>query len=253
MHFNRKITLGTTYYNNPGYLLKFIKNNIKYVDEMIIVDDGSNADRDILKYINKQKYNNLRVFKVKKDYGFNSHGCRNLIMSKASNDWVVLLDLDREFINPSLAFSEIKSVKLNTKTRYCFLAGHYNKSVSPDETKVLLPNTVHQSVNDYLIHKSHFFSAGGYDEELIGLRNGDRQFFEQLLYFGNEKILHSVEISLIREATISLIKKVNADPSIRSKRDKLVYSYNLKKLIEHRIKKPDPRKKILTFEWEEVN
>ena len=97
------LTIGTTYYNNPEYLFKFIEKNISYVQEMIIVDDGSS---DIITNYIRPNYK-LRLFRVKKDYGFNSHGCRNLIMSQTKNDWVILLDIDREFIWPEVAYDQI--------------------------------------------------------------------------------------------------------------------------------------------------
>ena len=147
------LTIGTTYYNNPDYLIRFVKLNLAHVDYMIIVDDGSNIPvPDSIKPSSK-----IRIFRVKKDYGFNSHGCRNLIMKQTTTDWNILLDVDREFIDPLKTFRTIKTklATLDPHTLYRFIA-HAN----PDES--------HISVNDYLIHKSHFFEAGGYDEEIIG-------------------------------------------------------------------------------------
>lgn len=220
---------------------------------MIIVDDGSCDERDIRNFVSKNRFKNLRIFKVKKDYGFNSHGCRNLIMKQATNDWVVLMDIDREFVEPGFAFNELKRMRLYKNCRYCFVAGVYNKDSLPSDNKNLLLSSLHQSVNDFLIHKDHFFSAGGYDEELIGIRNGDRQYFEQLLHFGTEKLIHGINLSLIRGSTISIVeKKLQLDISIKSKNDKDGFRTNLKKLIERRIKKPEPDKSILTFEWVEI-
>lgn len=223
-----KLTLGTTYYNNPDYLNKFVDRNLPYVDELIIVDDGSSIPiSDYLKPSNK-----IRLFRVKKDYGFNSHGCRNLIMKQASNDFVILLDIDREFIFVEDAYRIIKSANLKNNIRYRFMA-HSNM------------NETHGSVNDYLIHKKHFFSAGGYDEELIGERWGDREFFKQLLHFGKEKYLYGVDILLTRRPSTS-VKGLATSPN-----DKKISKEN-QELIDRRIKKPQPNKPILTFEWEEI-
>ena len=139
----RKITLGTTYYNNPDYLKRFVKRNLPYVDELIIVDDGSRLP--ITDYLSPG--NKIRIFKVLKDYGFNSHGCRNLIMKQTINDWVVLIDIDREFLEPEFVFNRLNTRPLNECTLYRFVA-HSSLKES------------HKSVNDYLINRNHFFSAG---------------------------------------------------------------------------------------------
>ena len=227
-----KITLGTTYYNNPDQIINFVNHHINYVDELIVVDDGS-PDFPLTNYIYPN--DKIKIFVVSKDYGFNSHGCRNLIMSKASNDWVVLMDSDRLMIDPQLSIYNIKKTKLSQQARYRFIV-HVME----------LGNDVHLSVNDYLINKSHFFSAGGYDEEIIGVRDGDRQFFKQLLHFGIEKEMHGVEIIFTRRPSSG-----ENNQSILSDFDRNM-TPDQKMLIEKRIVTPDPNKPILTFAWEQI-
>lgn len=214
-------------------MLSFVDKHIKYVDELIVVDDGSTQENIISKYIKPSK--KLRLFRVTKDYGFNSHGCRNLIMKKSNNDFVVLMDSDREFLYAEEAFKAIKSKKLKKNILYRFI-GHTSKG------------DVHISVNDYLIHKEHFFSVGGYDEEWIGFRNGDRQFFKQLEHFGKEKILLDIDIKMTREATL----RVKNAGNILSKKDKSFLTSEEYDKVINRIKTPEPNKKILTFDWEEI-
>lgn len=223
-----KLTIGTTYYNNPEYLVKFIDRNLPYVDEMIIVDDGSSLP--ITDYIKPSA--KLRLYRIKKDYGFNSHGCRNLIMKQSTNDFVILMDIDREFIFVEDAYRIIRSTRLKDNVRYRFMAHS-----SFEET--------HGSVNDYLIHRKHFFSAGGYDEELIGERWGDREYFQQLLHFGTEKFLYGVDMMLTRKPSTA-VKGQALSPN-----DKRISQENID-LVNRRIKNPEPNKPILTFEWEEI-
>lgn len=224
-----KITLGTTYYNNPKILSQFVKNHIDYFDELIIVDDGSEdpAGNHI------QDKDKIRLYRVPIDYGFNSHGCRNLIMKETMTDWTVLMDMDRIFIDPVFAVDVIKTKKLNTKTMYLFEMFSNIKDVQ----------TLHPSVNDFLIHKDHFWQAGGYDEELIGVRTGDRQYRTQLKHFGNEQLLHGVQARFTRGP--SIITKAT------SIYDKKATSETLR-LIDRRMKNPEPNKKTLTFEWHRV-
>lgn len=218
-------TLGTTYYNNPDYLLRFVRLNQPYVDELIVVDDGSSIPLPPEIFI----FNKLKIYRVTEDLGFNSHGCRNLIMKEATNEWVILMDVDREFRPVETAYNIIKSTKLNTNCFYKFVA-HAND------------NDSHRSVNDYLINRALFFKAGGYDEELIGYRWGDREFLEQVKNFGREKILFGVDMFLTRSPS-STIKNAT------SKLDKRGILPEHIILIDSRINKPDPNKKILTFNW----
>lgn len=228
------LTLGTTYYNNPVELKNFINLHLDYVDELIVVDDGSSLP--ITNYISPTE--KLRIFRVKKDYGFNSHGCRNLIMKMSTFDWVILLDLDRNFIKPPESLKAIRDrlPKLNKKKLHRFL------------THVKFEGNCHISVNDYLIHRDYFFSAGGYDEEIIGMRTGDREFFEQLLFFGDERVMPEVSIIFTREPSMHIGGNTMSpnDVAFNPNRNK-IYT----KVIDRMIK-PDPNKPILTFEWEEI-
>lgn len=229
-----KISLGTTYYNNPENIVNFIGHHLEHVDELIVVDDGSSDIYHILNYV--QPSEKLKLYRVKKDYGFNSHGCRNLIMKEASNEFVILLDSDRKIEDPVYSMGQIKRKTLKKNRLYRFVAHSFD-----------IGKNVHESVNDYLISKTHFFSAGGYDEEWIGYRNGDRQFFEQLKFFGDEKLLHDINILLLRSASLRLN---NTD--IRSKNDLKNLSKRDYNIVMQRMKKPEPNKRILTFEWEKL-
>jgi len=232
-----KLTLGTTYYNSPDELKLFIFNHIEHVDELIIVDDGSQI-YPAIEFIESNP--KLKLYVVEKDYGFNSHGCRNLIMKESSNDWVILLDIDRKFIDPELNINAIRCTKLKSDVLYRFVAMGYKHNV-------IQIDTIHESVNDYLVNKNHFFKAGGYDEELIGYRTGDREYFEQLKHFGKEHTMHDVEILLLRPPTQMLKNNF-----YKSNNDKINVPKNIQKTIYKRISSPEPNKPILTFEWKKI-
>ncbi len=142
------------------------------------------------------------------------------------------MDIDREFLYPDASYEIIKSTRLRENTLYRFVAHSGIKDS-------------HESVNDFLIHRNHFFSAGGYDEELMGMRTGDREYFKQLLHFGKEKLLHGVDMMLTRKPSTSVGKLAT------SKLDKKI-DPKVMDLIFSRIAKPEPNKPILTFDWEEI-
>ena len=231
----RSITLGTTYYENPDNLIEFIKNHSDVVDHLIVVDDGSEIYpiESVLKDTNIP--DNLIVYKVTKDYGFNSHGCRNLIMHESPTDWVILMDCDRVMNDPSSMIQSIKSRDLKKNCRYRFVVHLSDPGIG-----------THPSVNDYLIHRDHFFSAGGYDEELQGVRTGDRQFFRQLLHFGIERVLHDCDICFTRGPS------VRSDRSVVSDKDHRSESPEVNEIIKKRERNPDPNKPKLMFEWIQV-
>lgn len=178
--------------------------------------------------------NKLSLFRVKKDYGFNSHGCRNLIMSQTANEWVVLLDCDRIIVEPEYAFNLIRNNKLDKKVMYKFVAHSDHCGVG-----------THRSVNDYLIHRDHFFSAGGYDEELIGVRDGDRSFFRQLIAAGGSERILQIDMVLTRRSSVTI------GGAVKSKHDRGILPH-MHDLLSKREVNPDPAKPILTFEWEKI-
>lgn len=158
-------------------------------------------------------------------------------MKESSNEFVILLDSDRKLEDPVYSIEQIKRKTLKKNRLYRFVAHSLD-----------IGKNVHESVNDYLISKSHFFSAGGYDEEWIGYRNGDRQFFEQLKFFGDEKLLHDINILLLRSASLRLDNKEICSENDLKNPSKKDYD-----VVIQRTKKPEPNKKILTFEWERLS
>lgn len=230
-----KLSLGTTYYNNPVNILNFLDNHYYYFDEILIVDDGSSDIYNIEEFVNPNK--KIRLFRVEKDLGFNSHGCRNLIMKEAKNEFVVLLDSDRKLHNVERLIKYVNENDLRKDTLYRFIA-HRDK----------LGSGIHRSVNDFLISKTHFFSVGGYDEEYVGVRAGDRDFFKQLENTGYEEVIDDVNLILTRGPSVSDKNKKNVvSPFDRKQRPK-----KARQIIEKRHHTIEPDKKIIRFKWKEI-
>ena len=220
-----KITLGTTYYENPEYLYRFLQLHRSKVDEIIIIDDYSE------KYPAEnlfEKEDNVKLYKVTKNYGFNSHGCRNLIVNQAKNDWVCLVDVDREFYDAGNDILRLHNKELDPEILYKFVV-HVHE----------FGNCVHQSVNDFLIHKSLFNRVGGYDEECQGYRIGDRQLFQQISNFAKTQTLIDINLMYTRNGTL-LTNKDKRPPN------------KIFDILESRIITPDPNKPTILFNWERV-
>ena len=117
------ITLVTTYYNEPEYLQKYIEafnqHNKSLVKRLIVVDDGSQKlpAKDVI--INQD---NISLFVVDEDLGFNSHGARNLAAKHVETDWIFFADIDIH-IPPNTINDLVKNIFNNKLTNkyYSFI------------------------------------------------------------------------------------------------------------------------------------
>jgi glycosyltransferase involved in cell wall biosynthesis len=178
------ITLVTTYYNEPEYLQKYIEAFNQYnkslVKRLIVVDDGSQKlpAKDVI--INQD---NISLFVVDEDLGFNSHGARNLAAKHVETDWIFFADIDIH-IPPNTINDLVKNIFNNrfTNTYYSFI-GHSYIEGSIENKK--------QSRNVFCIKQKDFWKSGGYDEEYVGIHHGDVHLFKKIDSYMNLKILDS--------------------------------------------------------------
>ena len=229
------ITLGTTYYNCPEVLQKYIDNHIDSVDHLIIVDDGSHEDLRAKTFVKPDP--KISLYEVTEDIGFNSHGCRNLIMTECQTEWCILMDCDRQIINNGLQTIREDLDDLDKNTRYSFSAHTEKKGYN-----------THISVNDYLIRKETFWLAGGYDEEYVGIRRGDREYFIQLSYFSKHDVLVEVDMILLRQPSVFTGQELinNKSPKMDEQKLKEVAK------AENRIKTPVSKKSVIQFDWMKI-
>jgi len=165
-----RFTIGYTYYEDPELLQEQI-NLWKYYPpgiEIIVVDDGSSVfpAEEILKDIHIQP--DIKLYEVDEDLGFNSHGCRNLIASVASSDFILFCDIDCQFSASDIA--HLKTKQFNPNSLYRF--GSYSIS-SYRYSKA-------GHVNVFVVGKDKFWEAGAYDESFTGWHYGDREFLDRL-------------------------------------------------------------------------
>ena len=171
------ITLVTTYYNEPEHLKKYIETSRYFIQNslikrLIVVDDGSQKipAKDVI-----IKQDNISLFVVDEDLGFNSHGARNLAAKHVKTDWIFFADIDVDIPKNTLD-NLIENISNKSENiYYSFISGKRKK----------------QSVNVFCIKQKDFWKSGGYDEEYVGMHHGDTRLFEKINSYMNMKILDS--------------------------------------------------------------
>lgn len=237
------ITLITTYFEDPHRLDFFIENNFNedFFSELIIVDDGS-PNSPAIDIVKEYPDKNISLFRVKKDIGFNSHGCRNLAMKHVETEWAWLTDVDREGIDEC---AEIVS--------------RYIDSYRHDEYyNFLLGKKKEVTHNDYCIRTEDFWKSGGYDEEYVNMHMGDRIFIERLnSYLTPTTIPYIINptrkqrVCKYRDIGITVYPDDNTMLHPRIDREKLK---QIDDTVKHRNANPETwvRDNIINFDWEQI-
>jgi len=236
------ITLITTYFEDPYRLRDYIENqfNEKYFSELIVVDDGSPrqpAEAIVRQYPDK----NIRLFRVKDDIGFNSHGARNLAMKHVETEWAYMTDIDRDGIG-----------------RFAPVMDRYVRSAYPNEYFNTLLGNRQITHNDYCVRTESWWKSGGYDEEFVNWHFGDRIFVDRLNLY-----LTPITIPVIIKATRGARKWVESDIGITVYPDDETvihpkYSKERKTELIDAVgwRNDNPklwvRDNIINFEWEQV-
>lgn len=161
------LTINLTYYNEPKYLKMWYDFNEELINKgfdvlLTICDDASQIypARDFFEEYPPNE--NTSLYTVTKNLGFNSHGCRNLLMRETKTEWNLLIDIDT-MIDPSMLLRE-------------FEKGHvYMTSANP---------------NIFFVHKDDFWESGGYDEILVGVHEGDKPLIK---YFERNTHVHIID------------------------------------------------------------
>jgi len=235
------ISLITTYYNEPEHLTHLLENECSDLfSEIIIVDDGS-MEYPALNVVSSFTDDRIKLYRIKEDLGFNSHGARNLAMRQCNTEWAYLTDIDRAGIGELIN-----------------IVDRYIQSARDKEYYNWFLETEEPTINDFCIRVEDFWISGGYDEELVNYHDGDKKFIERL-----EKYLFPTRIPYRTRATrrarnhiigdVDITTYPNENTLISPKRDKS-RKEKIWEIIENRNNDSNSwvRDSILQFDWEQL-
>jgi len=179
---NHRLTCGYTYYEEPFRLRNLIEAWKRWPGnvDIFLVDDGSEKypALDVIKDLHFEDWQpTLQLWKVTRNLGFNSHGCRNLIAKYAQTDVIQFFDID-------MIMHEGDIARLKSKIIEDDGIAHHRMYFSEDQTHQDHPG----HFNCFAIHKDLFWKAGGYDESFTGHHYGDREFLQRVFALGPKKI-----------------------------------------------------------------
>lgn len=194
------LTISITYYDEPHWLQRWLTFHGRLQMEGLpvhfqVIDDGSPI-HPAIDYL-RRFTDNVSLYRVTKDVGFNSHGCRNLAMKVAPTPWVLLSDIDRGYsidVIKSIV-DDITNNRLKSTEYYAF-----------KETNWVVSGW---SVNEFLVHKAAFGKTGGYDEELVNIHYGDRLFLENLEQFATRVEREDWPVKYLRSGKKIILKNVD--------------------------------------------
>lgn len=243
------ISCNITYYNEPSWL-KWWYDTVVLLNKngldvrLNIADDGSMVEPAEAFFDKHVPHPSMRLFRVKEDLGFNSHGARNLLMKQTETDWNVMSDIDRRY--PIETFESIVAADLQ---RGCYYSFYEVTQSSPDRF----------SVNDYLVHRDDFWTTGGYDEEFVNIHWGDRYFLDALRYTTRRVTVPQWKVKYARKARTVTWADVPVttypdDNTLIHPNDRWPnqeFRFGLKDFVKERNKTHKGRmsKKVVNFEW----
>ena len=230
-----QFTIIHTYYNERSLLETQLErwNVYNTPIKIILIDDGSQEvpAEEVLRGVSFADNIDLSVYKVTKDIGFNSHGCRNLGASLADTEWLLFLDIDYT-IQPS-ELHRLQKEKLDPLKLYEINARYKGRG----EPYVAL--------NQFVISKKLFVESNGYDESWIPFHFGDREFLGRLADISEKVNLDWVNLTCRRGGRKGIIDDTATIPVYDD--EKMVF-YS-RKFDPNKIERVSSR---INFPWKKV-
>jgi hypothetical protein len=197
----RKITVIMPYYENRGMLRQQLRHydglSSAFRDNIavIIVDDGSQqAVARVGGWDGARPW--LRIFRIDEDIRWNQDAARNIGVSEAQTDWVILTDIDH-IVSAEALYATIHG------TMQRGAAYRFTRVTALDLNGTVEPYKPHP--NSFFMERETFDKAGGYDERMAGWYGSDADFVERLA--------KSAPLLCLKEPLIRYPREVIADAS----------------------------------------
>lgn len=218
-----KLVLIYPYYNAPMMLQTHLFNwamipdSVKKNVTIIVVDDGSQEGPALPVIMRNQPIGfDLRLYRVKVDIPWNQHGCRNLGVRVAPDGcWLFLSDIDHTLPADQI----VKLISYPLDKRYFYTVERMTASMHENgniEYEIMTDSMGRPKPhpNTFLVTKSVFWRAGGYDEDYCGCYGGDGPFRRWL--DRSAKHGHLSDIHVVRWPR-DIIPDASMQPEMREK------------------------------------
>lgn len=235
----RAITYIAAYYENPGMLVeqqrfwRAYPEALKACFHAIITDDCS-PTRPALPHVEPTGIASFILNRTKVDVRWNWLFGRNLGVSQATTDWVLLTDIDH--VLPEETLEVLTREPFSDRMVY---------RLSRVDAPHLTPYKPHP--NTWFLTRAMFDRIGGYDERFSGFYGSDADFRERVLEATGNRIV------MLKEPLIRYPREVIPDASTttygRKERQDAV---NIPRIREAREAIPDWKPLRLTFPWERL-
>lgn len=165
-------TLVMAYYENYTMLSEQFANIAAFPDDyreklhVVIVDDGS-PNNPAKPFDFPVCGVSLQIYRMRKDVRWNQDACRNIGVSHAETEWVLLTDMDH--VVPLQTWKMVLFRRHDPAKVYQFA-----RVTGPEMT----PYKMHP--NTWLMTKKMFDKVGGYDERFAGFYGTDGDFSERV-------------------------------------------------------------------------
>jgi len=231
----RDLTLIHPYYENPGMLREQQRMWASYPDDLkarlsvIVVDDGSPLDPAV-RHLAETGVSSFTLYRTLVDVRWNWIFCRNLAMAQMQTAWALMTDIDH--VLPADTLRCLLERDLDPATAYTL-----SRVDAPDRRPNPKPHP-----NTWLMTRTVFERAGGYDERFSGYYGTDGEF--------RRRVAKVAPIVLLPEVLIRYPKTVLADAETsRYGRKERQDAVNVPKIL---LARKDRAPLRVTFPWERV-
>lgn len=235
----RDITLVLPYYRNTGMLREQQRAWNAYPPEVkprlhvIVIDDGSPKYRALPEHIEDIGLASFQLYRTLVDVRWNWLFCRNLGVSKATTEWVLMTDIDH--VLPLETLRTLLDGDLDDQAVYRF---------SRVDAPHLTPYKPHP--NSWFLTRTMFDRIGGYDERFSGFYGTDAEFRDRVTATARAVVM-------LPDVLIRYPREVIADASTTTYgRKEPQDRENVQRIRAERAQLPSWRPLRLTFPYERL-